>query len=136
MRFLFEPGAPRGIKDFDSNNFAPRIGFAYALGRATVIRGGAGVFYHRFEVNTLANTQRLDGRRQYEIIIDNPSYPNPFQGGTIRNTLPSVRTIAPDMTAPYVNVGKRSARVSASALCATSSAARASPNISWPSARW
>jgi hypothetical protein len=88
----------------DYNNFAPRVGFAYGLGRATVIRGGGGVFYHRFEVTTLGNTLRLDGRRQYEIIIDNPSYPNPFQGGTIRNTLPSVRAIDPRMRAPYVNV--------------------------------
>jgi len=29
----------------DRNNFAPRLGFAYALGSNTVIRGGAGVFY-------------------------------------------------------------------------------------------
>src|SRR5262249_20652682 len=28
----------------DRNNFDPRIGFAYAIGNATVLRGGAGIF--------------------------------------------------------------------------------------------
>ncbi len=92
----------------DYNNFGPRLGFAYALGRATVIRGGGGVFYHRFEMTTLENQQRLDGARQFEIVIDNPSYPNPFGTGTIRNTLPSVRAIDPNMVAPYVNVAMAS----------------------------
>jgi hypothetical protein len=92
----------------DHNNFSPRMGFAYALGQATVIRGGGGVFYHRFEVTTLETQRRLDGARQYEIVIDNPSYPDPFQAGTVRNTLPSVRAIDPNMVAPYVNVAMAS----------------------------
>jgi hypothetical protein len=29
----------------DSNNFAPRVGFAYRLGNNSVIRGGAGIYY-------------------------------------------------------------------------------------------
>ena len=92
----------------DHNNFAPRLGFAYALGRATVIRGGGGVFYHRFELTALENQRRLDGARQFEIVIDNPSYPDPFQAGTVRNTLPSVRAIDPNMVVPYVNVAMAS----------------------------
>jgi hypothetical protein len=39
------PGAPRGIKDFDRNNFAPRVGLAYKLTDKLVLRTGAGVFY-------------------------------------------------------------------------------------------
>ena len=31
----------------DHNNIDPRVGFAYAIGRATVIRGGAGIFHER-----------------------------------------------------------------------------------------
>jgi hypothetical protein len=39
------PNAPPGIINPDRNNFAPRVGFAYALSKRTVIRGGFGVFY-------------------------------------------------------------------------------------------
>jgi len=39
------PGAPRGIKDIDRNNFAPRVGLAYKLTPRLVLRTGAGFFY-------------------------------------------------------------------------------------------
>jgi len=87
----------------DYNNIAPRLGFAYAPGRATVIRGGGGVFYLGMDMTTFEGQRRLDGR-QYELVIDNPSYPDPFQAGTIRNTLPSLRVFDPKLVSPYVNV--------------------------------
>ncbi|MCV5091048.1 hypothetical protein OFC13_30940, partial [Escherichia coli] len=31
----------------DTNNFAPRIGFAYSPDEKTVVRGGYGIFYGR-----------------------------------------------------------------------------------------
>lgn len=39
------PGAPRGIKDFDLNNFAPRLGMAYKMTQNLVFRSGIGFFY-------------------------------------------------------------------------------------------
>ena len=39
------PTAGRGLIPVDTNNFAPRVGFAYQLMRATVVRGGYGIFY-------------------------------------------------------------------------------------------
>ncbi len=39
------PGAPRGVKDFDGNNFAPRIGVAYKAANRLVLRSGLGIFY-------------------------------------------------------------------------------------------
>ncbi len=39
------PGAPRGVKDLDKNNFAPRIGMAYKINERLVFRSGFGVFY-------------------------------------------------------------------------------------------
>ena len=88
----------------DHNNLGPRLGFAYALSRNTVIRGGGGQFYLRMEMDQVEIQRRLDGRRQFEIVIDNPSYPDPFQAGRIRNTLPSIRVLDPNLEAPYVNV--------------------------------
>ena len=81
----------------DHNNIAPRLGFAYAVGRATVIRGGAGMFYSRVALRHLATQRRLDGTRQLEIIIDGPSYPDPFQSGRLREQRPSVRVIDPNL---------------------------------------
>jgi hypothetical protein len=39
-------GAPRGNKDQDLNNFAPRIGLAYKLTNNFVVRSGFGVFFN------------------------------------------------------------------------------------------
>lgn len=35
----------RGLVNTDTNNWGPRLGFAYQLGKSTVIRSGAGVFF-------------------------------------------------------------------------------------------
>jgi hypothetical protein len=35
----------RALVDTDGNNFAPRVGFAYRVSDATVIRGAAGIYY-------------------------------------------------------------------------------------------
>jgi hypothetical protein len=43
--FANRNGTPRGQKDPDNNNFAPRIGLAYKLTRNLVARSGFGVFY-------------------------------------------------------------------------------------------
>jgi hypothetical protein len=68
----------------DRNNFDPRIGFAYALGSATVIRGGAGNFTGWVDDDRIQLFQRLDGKHLYEIQIDNPGWPNPFASGSVR----------------------------------------------------
>jgi len=38
-------GAPRATIKTDRNNFGPRVGFAYIINDATVVRGGYGIFY-------------------------------------------------------------------------------------------
>jgi hypothetical protein len=86
----------------DDNNFDPRAAAALAIDKSTVIRAGIGVFRMRigsFIENTLA---RMDGNREVEIVIDNPSYPDPFQSGDIRIVPPSSRRVAAeDLAAPY-----------------------------------
>jgi hypothetical protein len=89
----------------DRNNLAPRAGFAYALGRATVIRGGGGLYYSRLNVGLVDSMRRFDGARQFEIIVDNPTYPNPFESGSIRMSFPSLRVFDPRLRAPRIIVG-------------------------------
>src|SRR5438094_995007 len=89
----------------DHNILAPRVGFAYAVGPATVIRGGAGIFYLGMPITMVEDQRRLDGTRQFEIVIDNPSYPDPFQTGTVRNRRPSIRVMHNNVRSPYVEVG-------------------------------
>jgi hypothetical protein len=86
----------------DHNNAAPRIGFAYALGPTTVIRGGAGIYYDRLQDWLVENVKRADGSRQHEIVINDASYPNPFLSGTATVTPPpSIRVTDTDLAAPY-----------------------------------
>jgi len=85
----------------DHNNFAPRLGFAFAMNRSTVIRGGVGVFYGRLWDWMVQSHRRQDGTRQYEIVISKPSYPDPFQSGTQTVTPRSVRVTDPDLATPY-----------------------------------
>lgn len=89
----------------DYNNIGPRLGFAYGVGRATVIRGGAGVFYNRVALTYLARQRRLDGTRQFEIIVEDPSYPDPFRSGRLRERRPSVRVIDPNLRNGHMSIG-------------------------------
>lgn len=89
----------------DRNNLSPRASIAYSPGQALVIRGGGGLFYHRLEMGMVETQRRLDGTRQFEIVIDQPSYPDPFAAGTLRPTFPSVRVIDPALNATRIAVG-------------------------------
>ena len=86
----------------DHNNVAPRAGFSYALGRSTVIRGGTGIYYSRLQNWIVEIQRRFDGTRQIQTLINNPSYPDPFQAGTITVIPPSsIRLTDPAIVAPY-----------------------------------
>ena len=42
------------------------------------------MFHGDMDFNQSVNARRLDGRRLYEIQIDNPGWPNPYTGGSVR----------------------------------------------------
>ncbi len=86
----------------DRNNVDPRIGFAYAIGNSTVIRGGAAIFTQTANFRQMKISRRLDGERLYEIQIDNPGWPDPFSSGSLRPR--SRNVIAPDLRNPYYAV--------------------------------
>jgi hypothetical protein len=86
----------------DKFNVDPRLGFAYAVGSSTVIRGGSGFFRLRHMFDEVQTLLRLDGTRQYEIQVERPGYPDPFISGNVRVVPPSTRRVAsPVLEAPY-----------------------------------
>jgi hypothetical protein len=78
-----ETGQPSKLK------FAPRVGYAYALGTKTTIRGGFGVFYSPLRYDATAalqsgftsETQLISSNDNYETPASGFSLSNPFPGG-------------------------------------------------------
>jgi hypothetical protein len=68
----------------DALNFAPRAGFTWAPFKSgkTTLRGSWGMFYDWLSTGTYAQTLQIDGVRQRELNIVNPSYPDPGDVGT------------------------------------------------------
>lgn len=83
-------------------NLAPRVGLAWSPfedGRTT-FRGGAGVFYDWYEAETYEQTLQVDGRRQQDVVVRNPGWPDPFEGGQLVGLPPGVIRAARDLTQP------------------------------------
>ncbi len=98
--------------EFQSNvssykNFAPRLALAYAPGKGqTVLRGGFGVFYERQSVFMEQQSLLYGGSAIRQVVISNPSYPNPFLSGvTPGQATPSIVTIDPGIRFPYLLQG-------------------------------
>ena len=88
----------------DGNNFAPRMSLAWAAGkeRKTVVRTGAGIFYDRVGSSILSDTLRFNGRGLRDIIITNPSYPDPAAGsGDLTEAPQNIVRFAPNLRLPY-----------------------------------
>jgi hypothetical protein len=68
----------------DALNFAPRVGFTWAPFKSgkTTFRGSWGVFYDWLPTSTYLQTLQIDGQRQHELNIVNPSFPDPGLVGT------------------------------------------------------
>ncbi len=93
----------------DSNNFSPRIGFAWAPIKDSkfVLRGGAGIFYDWLDTNTLASVLGNDGRQGQNLIVLNPGFPDPFVGGIVAQTTPiSISRLADNLVNPLIFTGQ------------------------------
>jgi hypothetical protein len=88
----------------DGNNFAPRASVAWAPRKdgKTVVRAGGGVFYDRSGVGPVASLLLHNGQTLRSYTILDPSYPDPFSGGTTLANVPTNLTVlAPDIQIPY-----------------------------------
>jgi len=82
----------------DYNNWGPRFGVTWAPFKngKTTLRTSWGIFYDWLTTNTYEQTLRVDGFRQQELNIINPSYPDP--SGNITRVTPVNRYLLdPDL---------------------------------------
>ena len=70
----------------DAANFGPRFGVTWAPFKSgqTTLRSSVGVFYDWLPNGTYEQTLRVDGLRQQELNILNPTFPDPGTAGLIR----------------------------------------------------
>ena len=79
----------------DGASFAPRLGVAYTPDKRQrwVLRARAGVFYDRIGDALTFEARRLDGTRLRQLIIDSPSFPDPFGGDATGSAVPTFRRL-------------------------------------------
>jgi hypothetical protein len=80
----------------DMINLAPRLSLSWTSKTRTVLRFGFGAFYEWHDTSLLEEAQRLEGDESYELVIQNPGYPDPLAGGTSVDSLPPTRLITSD----------------------------------------
>ncbi len=69
--FTFSYGVRYETQNFirDHKDFAPRLSGAYGVGKRTVIRAGAGIFYDRFQLGNQLNVVRNNGLNQQQYTL-------------------------------------------------------------------
>jgi Carboxypeptidase regulatory-like domain len=86
----------------DTNNFAPRVGFAYAPSNKskTIIRGGVGVFYDRTGPSPIGDLLHFNGINLLRFIVDTPQH-YPVQPIDLAGVPTSVVTLDRRAQIPY-----------------------------------
>ena len=94
----------------DHGDWAPRMGFAWLLHVRKdqpanyTLRGGAGIFYHRFVSSNVLQAQRLNGITQQQYILTQPQFFDPTSSQADvsgAQTQSAIYKISPTFHAPY-----------------------------------
>ncbi|MDQ3068796.1 MAG: TonB-dependent receptor [Acidobacteriota bacterium] len=88
----------------DKWNLSPRFGFTWSPLKSgkTVVRGSLGIFTDWLEANVYEQVLQVDGVRQFDTVVTNPGFPDPFAGGLLQNRLPASRYVfADDLSMPW-----------------------------------
>ena len=87
----------------DWTNFSPRASISWTLpGRKTTLRSSVGVWPQFFEGGLYEQTLWANGQQQRDIVISNPGFPDPFQGGIpLAAQPPSIVRAHRDIVMPY-----------------------------------
>jgi hypothetical protein len=86
----------------DGMSLVPRLGIAYTPDKRQrwVLRARAGIFYDRVSDALTFEARRLDGSQLRQVIIDSPSFPDPFAGGRAAFAIPTFRRLDPSLRPP------------------------------------
>jgi len=91
----------------DHADWAPRLGFAWGLGHGaptTVVRGGFGIFYRRFDDDQMIVVAHLNGFNQKQYIVSAPDFypnvPDPASLAAGTAALPTTYLYSPLLEAP------------------------------------
>lgn len=87
----------------DRNNFSPRISATYVLDEKAkfVLRSGVGILYDWFDSNKIQTVLSNDGLQTRQLIILNPGFPDPGNGGALQVSLPpSITKKADNLSSP------------------------------------
>jgi hypothetical protein len=87
-----------------SLNLSPRIGGTWApLPNAKLtIRGGVGLIYNWYDPTVYEQTLRVDGVRQFDLVVTNPGFPDPLAGAQPIVLPPSRLQAADDLSMPRI----------------------------------
>ena len=117
--FTFTYGLRYETQNFirDHKDFAPRLSGAYGVGKRTVIRAGAGIFYDRFQLGNQLNVVRNNGvnQQQFTLSAASATTPNTIPAGCGPGTQTSCvisgassrlseNVIEIDQPAPFTNI--------------------------------